>query len=225
MVAAKLSIIVALLMASAVPVVAHAVNKPSAERAVVSKVTSKAVAKKIANYMNGLEHVKAEFTQFSGNAVATGVAIIDYPNTVSIEYLTPKRVDIKYDKNTKGAVSYYDHRLKQEKHIRVQSNAMQLLLEDDWESAVEIQNIETMDTIYIVRIIYKNEHLTLSFNKDPIALKSIRIDGRGGGQGSSKGSGQVGSKGRKSTVSMDFKKIERTKNAPPLVRPLSPTPT
>jgi outer membrane lipoprotein-sorting protein len=152
------------------------------------------IARELSKYMDSIEHMRADFTQFNGKSTATGVVTVDFPRSVKVEYKTPKYVTITYDSTERDTVRYYDHRLKQERRISARFNALQLLLEESWQDAVDIINIDMFDTLYVTTVAYKGESLVLSFAKNPIELRSIRVSGK--------------VRNRKATVNMELRNIE-----------------
>lgn len=131
------------------------------------------VVRQIHKYMDDLEHMQADFRQYSGKSFSSGKVTINYPKSIIVDYLEPKRVTVTYNSQTPETIKYYDHNLKQEKIVKAHVALIDLLMEKNFAAAVTINDVEISAAEVTMHANYKNENFLVIFNKNPLSIKSM----------------------------------------------------
>lgn len=141
------------------------------------------IKKELFAYMDNMRYIKADFAQTMSRDKSSGSVVIRYPNTVTISYRDPRKIDLIYSKKKPGVFLYHDLVSGQEKYIRMRFHAVSLLVEPSLGKVVQVNSVSYKDKLIIAQVEYKGEDIELQFSRSPsLTLQSLRTSFVDGGR-------------------------------------------
>jgi outer membrane lipoprotein-sorting protein len=153
----------------------------------IKKISEKEILKKAENYFNNLKTLKAVFIQMSNsldgnvnpNNIVGGKVYIKKPGKMRLEYEKNVPILIVADGNF---LIYYDKKLKQVTHIRLDQTPAGIILKDNLNFSDEkiiVKKVLQKKGVFEISLAQKNDpmagEITLIFTEVPFALKQWRI--------------------------------------------------
>ena len=139
---------------------------------------SEAERSEIASYFSDLSAFEARFVQYSRRTHRSSLGTIRVvrPDTVIVEYITPKNVSIMYSLNSDGIVRYHDASTNGSRSVKADTRFFDLLLTNDIKSLTHNSKFQVDDNAITVVVRYDQGSARIVLNRSPdIDIKSVEI--------------------------------------------------